>query len=651
MERRERGNPEWFTSNGESSGMSSSSSRQNIWNPPAAMPENRSPSYSSSFSWVGNPPQQRLPTTLPESRPFQPFRPENNNLYAPFSFGRENVSSLTVNPNPFIEDDFSALNLSTPIRQSPVYGGSPAVGYGGGSIQGTNVNSALGYGGGSIQGNNVNSALGYCGGSIQGNNVNSAFGSSSIGMGYSRLPYPPAPENSYLQRLRVQSAVRGQMGLCVQPQLDHNSEAFQIHSNSLYPNSVNNNGGPSGFPATNRIPSIVFRPPANPDSFQLVPKASNNSTRNGFRLETNSRCRLKSRNNRFKADNSSVSSSLYSNDLYPTGRRSSFSSLDELRGKIHLVARDQSGCRFLQGKFETGSPEEVDLIFSEIKDHVPELMLDQFGNYLIQKLFDVCSPDQITQILLLLIGDENQLINICTDTYGTRAMQKLLECVKTPGQRSLISSVLGRNGLLLCKNLNGHHVVEHCLKYFSREDNKLLIEIVADNCLDVATDKSGCCVLQQCLPNAEGETLERMMAEIIANAVFLSEHPYGNYVVQYMLAMKFPEAIEEILAQLAGNYVSISMNKYGSNVVERCLRDLEYDQVAQIIEEIIHSPNFLMVLQDPFGNYVAQRTYVTSKGALRSTVVNLIQIHYPFLHSHPYGKRVLAVIRGRKNRV
>ena len=56
---------------------------------------------------------------------------------------------------------------------------------------------------------------------------------------------------------------------------------------------------------------------------------------------------------------------------------------------------------------------------------------------------------------------------------------------------------------------------------------QLLIEIVADNCLDIATDKSGCCVLQQCLPNAEGETLERMMAEIIANAVFLSEHPYG----------------------------------------------------------------------------------------------------------------------------
>lgn len=48
------------------------------------------------------------------------------------------------------------------------------------------------------------------------------------------------------------------------------------------------------------------------------------------------------------------------------------------------------------------------------------------------------------------------------------------------------------------------------------------------------------------------------------------------------------------------------MNKYGSNVVERCIRDSTEEQAARIIREIYDSPNFLMVLQDPFGNYVTQ---------------------------------------------
>lgn len=76
--------------------------------------------------------------------------------------------------------------------------------------------------------------------------------------------------------------------------------------------------------------------------------------------------------------------------------------------------------------------------------------------------------------------------------------------------------------------------------------------------------------------------------------------------MQYILGLKVPQFTEKIMAQLAGSYVSLSMNKYGSNVVERCIRDSTEEQAARIIREIYDSPNFLMVLQDPFGNYVTQ---------------------------------------------
>lgn len=51
--------------------------------------------------------------------------------------------------------------------------------------------------------------------------------------------------------------------------------------------------------------------------------------------------------------------------------------------------------------------------------------------------------------------------------------------------------------------------------------------MIADNCLDIATDKSGCCVLQHCVENADGQSRERLVAEITANSIVLSEHPYG----------------------------------------------------------------------------------------------------------------------------
>lgn len=84
-------------------------------------------------------------------------------------------------------------------------------------------------------------------------------------------------------------------------------------------------------------------------------------------------------------------------------------------------------------------------------------------------------------------------------------------------------------------------------------------------------------------------------------------------MVQYILGLKIMHATADIMAQLSGNYVSLSMNKYGSNVVERCLRESEGDHTLSIIEEIIYSPNFLRVLQDPYGNYVAQSALAMSK--------------------------------------
>lgn len=54
-----------------------------------------------------------------------------------------------------------------------------------------------------------------------------------------------------------------------------------------------------------------------------------------------------------------------------------------------------------------------------------------------------------------------------------------------------------------------------------------ILNVVADHCLEIATDKSGCCVLQQCVLHANGASKERLMTEIIDNALHLSEHPYG----------------------------------------------------------------------------------------------------------------------------
>ena len=56
-------------------------------------------------------------------------------------------------------------------------------------------------------------------------------------------------------------------------------------------------------------------------------------------------------------------------------------------------AKDQSGCRMLQSQIDKGDKEFVARIFNNVKSEFVDLIIDSFGNYLIQKLSEKCSVD------------------------------------------------------------------------------------------------------------------------------------------------------------------------------------------------------------------------------------------------------------------
>ena len=62
--------------------------------------------------------------------------------------------------------------------------------------------------------------------------------------------------------------------------------------------------------------------------------------------------------------------------------------------QVMAVAKDQNGCRFLQRKFDEGGAAAIQAVLPEVLEHLIELMMDPFGNYLIQKLLDRCSEEQ-----------------------------------------------------------------------------------------------------------------------------------------------------------------------------------------------------------------------------------------------------------------
>ncbi|KAK1405650.1 Pumilio isogenyy domain family member 4 [Heracleum sosnowskyi] len=323
-------------------------------------------------------------------------------------------------------------------------------------------------------------------------------------------------------------------------------------------------------------------------------------------------------------------------------------SLNDIWGSIVTLAKDQHFSKILQKKFLDPSPQEVEMILSEILNSIDDLMKNQFGNNFVKKLIGSCNEDQRTMIILSVTKSVFQFISVCCNAHGTRGIQTLMEHVSSPHQVSLLVAAISPSAAILARDTNGHHVIQHCLNHFPNDYNLYILNNIASNCFEVATSKTGCCVMQLCVEKSFGRPRQVLVSEIIASAVHLAEHPFGNYVLQHLLGLKESDITGGIVRQLQGNFVSISCNKYGSNVVEKCMIESSGEQCTRIITELVRSPNASMMLLDPFGNFVIQSALSVTKGYARNVLLQLVRANAPVMRSNLYGRKILSWLEKRK---
>ena len=244
-----------------------------------------------------------------------------------------------------------------------------------------------------------------------------------------------------------------------------------------------------------------------------------------------------------------------------------------------------------------------------------------------------------------------ELVSVALNTHGTRAVQKLVETLRTPEQVALATEALKPGVVTLIKDLNGNHVIQRCLQRLGAEDNQFVYDAARRCCVEIATHRHGCCVLQRCIDHAADGQRRALVQEIAAQALVLSQDPFGNYVVQYILDLSLSWANGEVMMRLAGNYAELSMQKFSSNVVEKCLKlaDSSLEEHRNVVvREIMTSPLLDRLLMDPYGNYVVQSTLSVTKGQLHSELVDRIRPHLPLIKNSPFGKRILRLLLENK---
>ncbi|ANZ73462.1 BA75_00465T0 [Komagataella pastoris] len=313
-----------------------------------------------------------------------------------------------------------------------------------------------------------------------------------------------------------------------------------------------------------------------------------------------------------------------------------------LTDEIVSLSKDQYGCRFLQRKLDENSTLYFPIIFGQICAHASELMVDPFGNYLVQKLLNYCTNHEKD---LLLEQSAPELFSVALNQHGTRALQKIIDCLGTNHQFSIVRDSLKNHVVELIQDLNGNHVVQKCINKFSHKDFQFIIDAICLHIVRISTHKHGCCVLQKCLNKCNQQQLVQLGDEIIANAIVLMKDQFGNYVVQYLLSMNNLPINEKLVYQILPSISMLSVQKFSSNVMEKCLKNApNRSSQNAMLEEILRPQNLNALIKDQYGNYVVQTAIDVADDEYKFRLIQTVKPMLPFIKSTPYSRRIQSKI-------
>lgn len=336
--------------------------------------------------------------------------------------------------------------------------------------------------------------------------------------------------------------------------------------------------------------------------------------------------------------------------------------VDDVHGRVFAMSKDQNGCRLLQEQLEFYEERKqlCDVIYLEAMEHLAEMMVDPFGNYLFQKLLERARPLQRLEMVRRVSG---HLVAAALNLHGTRSVQKVVEVCATSAQvveldsdgnerrrvnlPDLIVEALKDDAVRLCIDSNGNHVIQRALQFMKPEYNQFVFDAVAKECTTVGTHRHGCCVLQRCLDAANGQQKREVIAQVEKQAMKLMQDPYGNYVVQYVLDSCTAEEAYGVISKPLGNVFELSIQKFSSNVIEKCLEKAPPSLLKQYVEEITLCPKMQKMLQDQFANYVVQRALCVATEEQCVTLVKAIRPHLPAMKNTSGGRRITARILKR----
>ena len=317
---------------------------------------------------------------------------------------------------------------------------------------------------------------------------------------------------------------------------------------------------------------------------------------------------------------------------------------------LTIFLKEQNKCRIVQEKLEEkkNDPNFIGKFFHNIESVLFEIINHQFGNYVIQKFFDIMiNQKNKTLITSFFAKIQNELFKISVNSYGTRVFQKALEKLdesnyenfETEELNTIIHNLIEKHLFPLCFDKNGNHVFQKIIRLFPKTKNDFIYNQLNQSAIEICKLKQGATILQTALKYANESQKSSLLHTILDDISTLINDEYGNYIIQFILDLKEKDYNEIIFTYITKNTLSLSKKKFSSNVIDKSI--IQDDELSiKLIKHMIDSKVIPEMIKDQYGNYVIQKALTVTSGSIFMSIIKQIQPVVQTLKQSNIGRKI-----------
>lgn len=309
--------------------------------------------------------------------------------------------------------------------------------------------------------------------------------------------------------------------------------------------------------------------------------------------------------------------------------------------------KEQKGCRKYQRLLDE-NPNYSIVIYNNIKNRISELILDQFGNYLIQKLVELLNKQELYEIVCNI---EQKIIFIAKNAFGTRVLQKIIAISNnTEINNKIVNQISKYDCLDLILDNNASHVVSALINCVPIKDLTFLYKIFIDSTEIITRNKNGCCVIQKILEKGDSILKRKIVENIVNSLETLILDPFANYVLQCCMAIGYEDLNKKVVSYCSNEFNLYAMNKYSSNVIDKALSHLKIEDRNNYINLAMKDLDFLASLAlDLYANHLFQKILLHASSDNKKKIFGVIKKNVQKLKSTQHGEKLLNRIKTNYN--